>query len=119
MSRINLENPRIEDPIIANGMRMGVTVLSGTGNTTLTEDMGPVLFITPTASRTLTLPAGTANRKGLTFFVVNAAAFTVVVQNPTPTTVATVPATVGATGMFVCMGDAASAGGVGGWSGGL
>ena len=119
MSRVNLEAPRIEDPLFANGIRHNITVVSGTGNTTLTEDMGPVISITGTASRTLTLPAATAARRGLTFYIVNAAAFTVVVQNPTPTTVATVPANVGATGMFVCLGDSATAGGVGGWSGGL
>ena len=119
MSRLNLEDPIIERPNFKGAMKMGVTNLIGTGNTTLDVDMGPVLTITPTASRTLTLPAATAALRGTTFIIVNAAAFTVVVQNPTPTTVATIPATVGAMGIFVCLGDSATAGGVGGWSGGL
>ena len=119
MSRLNLENARLEDPVIANGLKYGVTVVSGTGNTTLTEDMGPIISITPTAARTLTLPLATEARKGLTFMVVNAAAFAVTVQTPAPATVGVVPATVGVLGLFVCLGDAATAGGVGGWSGGL
>jgi hypothetical protein len=118
MSRINLEDSRLERPLVVKGLKYGVTVLSGTGNTTLTEDMGPVLAITPTASRTLTLPLATPARKGLTYIVANGAAFTVVVQSPTgPATVATVPATVGVTGSFVCLGDPAL--GIGGWTGGL
>ena len=114
--RTNMENPRIENPNIGPGMRWQVTTLADAA-ATLNANMGPVLYIKPTVTRTLTLPAATAALKGLTFIVLNAAAFTVVVQNPTPTTVATVPATVGATGVFVCLGDTAL--GVGGWSGGL
>lgn len=116
MSRINLENPRIAYPYIEQGFRLCVTRLTDAAQT-LDSDMGPIISITPTASRTLTLPAASQALKGLTFFIVNAAAFTLVVQNPTPTTIATVPAVVGAVGVFVCLGDATQ--GVGGWSGGL
>jgi len=116
MSRINLENPEISNPIVKKGLKYGITRLAD-ANATLTVDSGPIISITPTASRTITLPAATPDLKGLTFIFLNAAAFTLVVQNPTPTTIATVPATVGATGMFVCLGDATL--GVGGWTGGL
>jgi hypothetical protein len=116
MSRLNLENSRLENPVIATGLRYGITALADAA-ATLDADMGPILYFKGTASRTLTLPLATPALKGLTFIILNAAAFTIVVQNPTPTTVATVPATVGATGMFVCLGDTTQ--GVGGWSGGL
>ena len=95
---------------------MGVARLSD-ANATLTVDTPPLLLIAGTASRTLTLPSVTPDMKGMVFFVVNGAAFTVVVNNASAGAVATVPATVGATGMIVCLGDATQ--GIGGWSGGL
>lgn len=117
MSRLNLDDAILTDPIIKNGFKLGVTRLSDAA-ATLSEDMGPIVSMTPSVSRTLTLPVATPARKGLTFIIVNAAAFTLVVQQPTgPSTVATIPASVGATGIFVCLGDTAQ--GVQGWSGGL
>jgi hypothetical protein len=118
MTRVNLEDSRIERPIIVKGLKYGVTNLAD-ANATLTVDAGPVLSIKPGAARVLTLPAATNALKGLTFIVVNGAAFTVTVNAPAATTVAIVPATVGATGTFVCVGDAASGLGVLGWTGGL
>jgi hypothetical protein len=116
MTRVNLEDSRIERPIIVKGLKYGVTVLADAA-ATLTVDAGPILYIKPTVTRTITLPAAVPALKGLTFIFLNAAAFTVVVQNPTPATIATIPATVGAVGIFVCLGDTTQ--GVGGWSGGL
>ena len=119
MSRVNLEDSRMERPIIATGLKYGVTVLPDAAST-LDADMGPVLYIKGTASRTLTLPAASVANKGLTFIIVNAAAFTVVINNAAAAAVGTVPATVGATSVVVCVGDSpASALGVGGWVGGL
>lgn len=116
MSRLNLENSRMENPVIATGLRYGVTVLADAA-ATLDADMGPVLYIKPTASRTLTLPAATAANKGLTFLIVNGGAFTVPINAPPSTLVGTVPATVSATSIIVCLGDTTQ--GVSGWLGGL
>lgn len=114
--RTNLEDSRIDRPIIVKGLKYGVTVMAD-ANATLTVDAGPVISIKPTVGRTLTLPVATAALRGLTFIVLNGAAFTVTVATTTPTTVAIVPATVGATGTFVCLGDTTL--GIGGWTGGL
>lgn len=117
MSRINLEDPIIERPIIKGGIKYSITSVSGTGNTTIDADMGPIIQIVPTANRVLTLPPVTADMKGLTLMVVNGAAFTVTVNNASAAPVGVVPATIGATGSFTCLGDAAL--GIGGWTGGL
>ena len=116
MSRTNVEGARISNTLYDQGFKLGVTRVSD-ANQTISLANGPVISITPTASRTFTLPAVTPDMRGLVFYIVNGAAFTVVVQNSSAATVATVPATVGATGMFVCLGDTTL--GVGGWSGGL
>lgn len=116
MTRTNLEGARISNTVYDQGFKMGVTRLAD-ANATISLNTGPVLSITPSAARTLTLPVVTPDMRGLVFFVVNAAAFAITVQNATPATVGVVPATVGATGMFVCLGDTTL--GAGGWSGGL
>jgi hypothetical protein len=119
MSRINLEDSILERPLVRTGMKHGITIL-GDANQTLDADMGPVLLITPTAGRTFTLPAVDASMRGLTFYVITQAAFAITVRTATPTTVGIVPATIGATGMFVCTGNAAAgSGGIEGWIGGL
>jgi len=117
MSRINLEDPIIERPIIRGGLKYGITQLPGTGNATLDADMGPVIAMTPTAARVLTLPAVTADMRGLTFIIQNGAAFTLTVNNASAAAVGIVPAVVGATGTITCLGDASL--GIGGWTGGL
>jgi hypothetical protein len=116
MSRINLEDPVIERPIIKTGLKMGITMLPN-ANANLDADMGPILYCTPSASRTFTLPVVTKDMRGLVLYFVNLAAFTLVVNNQAAGAVATVPATIGATGMIVCLGDSAL--GIGGWTGGL
>ena len=114
--RVNIENSELYAPLIKTRLKLGVTILADAA-ATIDEDMGPIILMTPTASRILTLPAVTADLKGLTFFFITEAAFTLVVKNAAATTVATVPATIGATGMVVCLGDATL--GIGGWVGGL
>ena len=116
MSRVNLENPEISNPIIKKGLKYGIMKMAD-ADATLTVDTPPIISMTGTASRNITLPAATADMRGLTFIFVNSAAFTIVVKNASAATIATVPATVGATTIFVCLGDTAL--GVGGWSGGL
>jgi len=116
MSRINLEDSVLERPLVRTGMKYGITTL-GDANATLDADMGPIIMMTPGASRTLTLPPVDASMRGLTFYFITQAAFTLVVRTATPTTVATVPATIGATGMVVCTG--ATGIGIEGWIGGL
>jgi hypothetical protein len=117
MSRLNLEDPVIERPLFKGATKNTITVLPDAA-TTLDVDMGPVLVITPTASRTLTVPTGTAGLRGTTYTIINMAAFTVLLRTATPTTIATIPATVGASTTLICLG-AAAAGGVEGWTGGL
>jgi hypothetical protein len=118
---MNLENNELYAPLIKTGLKMGITMLAN-ADVTLDADMGPLLFMTPSAPRNLTLPPVTADMKGLVLFVVNAAAFTLTVKNAAAANVAVVPATVGATGMIVCLGlnaDGSTVGTLGGWSGGL
>lgn len=121
MSRVNIEGGEISGALIRGPLKNSVTILAGTADQTLDLDMGPMIYVAPTANRNLTLPAFTAAElaaaKGTTFTVVNGAAFTLTVRTSTPTTIGVVPATVGATGTFVCLGDSTL--GVGGWSGGL
>jgi hypothetical protein len=119
MSRINLEDSILERPIVRTGMKYGLTILTDAASTTLDADMGPVIMMTPTVGRTLILPAVDASMRGLTFYIISGAAFTLTVRTATPTTVGVVPATIGATGMFVCTGNATGGGGIEGWIGGL
>lgn len=116
MSRINLEDSRMERPLVATGMKYGITTLPDAA-VTLDADMGPVIMVTPTAGRTFTLPPVTADMRGLTFYVITQGAFAITVRTATPTTVGIVPATIGATGMFVCTGRTTL--GIEGWIGGL
>lgn len=116
MSRVNLEDARLESPLVAKRMKYGVTALADAA-ATISKDMGPVLYMTPTASRNVTLPAVTADMRGMVFIVVTQGAFTLVVKESGGTTIATVPANVGATGTFICLGDATLP--LGGWVGGL
>jgi len=115
MSRLNLDDPRIDRPYITN-MRLGITAVAN-ANLAADADMGPVIFMTPSAARTITLPAVTKDMRGLTLYFVTGAAFALTVNNAASALVATVPATVGATSMVVCLGDATL--GVGGWTGGM
>jgi hypothetical protein len=116
MSRVNLDDVILTAPIIKSRMKLGVSRLPD-ANSTISLDMGPVLSITPGAARTLTLPAVTIDMRGLTYYLVNGAAFAVTVNNASAVAIGVVPATIGATGMFVCLGDSTL--GVGGWTGGL
>lgn len=116
MSRTNMEGARISDSTFASGLKHGVTVLPN-ANATIDMDMGPIIVMTPSASRTLTLPAVTPDMRGATLYFMTQAAFTLVINNASAAAVATVPATVGATGMVVCLGDSTL--GVGGWAGGM
>jgi hypothetical protein len=117
MSRMNLDDSILSAPLIKSRIKYGVTVLNGTANATLDEDMGPVIIMTPTANRVLTLPVVTADLRGMAFYFINQAAFTLTINNQAAGAVAVVPATVGATGMVVCLGDGTLP--LGGWVGGL
>lgn len=116
MSRVNIEGARINDSVISSGLKHGITTLPD-ANATIDMDMGPFIFLKGTASRTLTLPAVTPDMRGATLYFSTGAAFTLVINNASAAAVATVPATVGATGMVVCLGDSTL--GVGGWAGGM
>jgi len=121
MSRVNLEDSILERPLVKTGMKMGITALPN-ANAAIDADMGPILTCTPSASRTFTLPVVTRDMRGLTFYFINSAAFTLVINNQAAAAVATVPATVGAVGMVVCLGlnaDGTTVGTLGGWAGGL
>jgi hypothetical protein len=117
MSRLNLEDSVIERPNIKTGLKYGITQLPAGANITLDADTGPLLICSPSAARVFTLPVVTADMRGLTFLVVNQAAFTLTFNNQAAAAVGVVPATVGATSIIVCLGDSAL--GIGGWSGGL
>lgn len=116
MSRVNLENSELYNPLIKTGLKQGITVLPDAA-AAIDEDMGPVIYMTPTASRILTLPPVTAAMRGLTLFFITQGAFTLVLKNQAAATIATVPANIGQVGMLVCTGDATT--GIGGWIGGL
>jgi hypothetical protein len=105
----------MERPIIKKGLKYGITVLPDAA-ATLTVDMGPVIQITPTVSRTLTLPVVDPSMKGLTFIISNNGAFVVPLVNAAASAVATVPAVAGTTTMVICTGQPP---GALGWIGGL
>lgn len=114
--RVNTEDSKHYDPQFVKGVKHGLTALADAA-ANISRDAGPVIWMTPTASRILTLPVVTADMKGLTFYFITQAAFTLVVKNQAAATVGTVPATIGATGMVVCTGDATT--GIGGWIGSM
>ena len=116
MSRTNIEDAVITGANIRGAIRYGVTRLSDAAQA-LRYGHGSDHLDDAFASRTLTLPAVDASMRGLTLYFVNAAAFTLLINNSTAGLVATIPATVGATGMVTCLGDTTL--GVGGWTGGL
>lgn len=116
MSRVNLEDARLDNPLVARRMKYGVTGLADAA-ATISKDMGPVLYMTPGASRNVTLPAVTADMRGMVYIIITQAAFTLVVKENGGATIATVPANIGATGTFICLGDSTL--GIGGWVGGL
>jgi hypothetical protein len=112
MSRMNFEDPLIYNPIIKTGLKYGVTKL-GDADATIDADMGPVITVTGTASRNMTLPPVTADMKGLTLIFASAAAFTIVVKNAAAAIICTVPANGVMT--VTCTGDVPAAAG---WIGG-
>lgn len=114
--RVNTEDSKHYDPSFVKGVKHGITQLADAA-VSITRDAGPVVWMTPTVSRNITLPVVTPDMKGLTFYFMTQAAFTLVIKNQAAATVGTVPATIGATGMVVCTGDATT--GIGGWIGGL
>lgn len=116
MSRNNIEDALLFGPVLKTGVKHGVTVLPNAA-AAIDADMGPVIYMAPSASRILTLPAVTPDMKGLTFYFITGAAFTLVINNAAAAAVATIPAVVGGTGMVVCLGDTTL--GIGGWTGGV
>ena len=116
MSRINLEDSVMERPLVKVGMKLGITNLPN-ANAAIAVSMGPVIYMTPSAGRTLTLPVVTKDMRGLTLYFITQAAFALTINNQAAAAVAVVPATIGATGMVVCLGDSTL--GIGGWIGGL
>jgi hypothetical protein len=112
MSRMNLEDPLIYNPIIKTGLKYGITKLAD-ADATIDADMGPVITVTGTASRNFTLPTVTSDMKGLAFIFASGAAFTMVVKNAAAATICTVPASGAMT--VVCTGEPPAAAG---WIGG-
>jgi len=71
MSRLNLEDPLIVDPVLVKGVKGNVTVMTLGGAATLDRDTGFLTFIDPGgATRVLTMPAA---EKGLIFLITNTA----------------------------------------------
>ena len=112
MSRLNLEGSRISGAIFEGPIKYN-TLSLGDANATLTTGSGPVVIMTHTASRDITLPVVTPDMKGMMYIITAAAAFPIVVKNAAGTTISTVPASGSQT--IVCTGQPPSAAG---WTGG-
>lgn len=90
MSRVNLEDVKLYDPIMAKGLKYGVHIETQGANWTMDRDQAPLAFITLTGlGRTVTLPAAEA---GLFFRIrnVSATALTITVNNPAAAAVGTI-----------------------------
>jgi hypothetical protein len=108
MSRINLEDPIIERPIFKGAMKYTMTRLPDAA-AALDVDMGPVIYMVPTAGRILTLPIVTAAMKGTTFIISSGAAFALTVNNFAGTLVGT--AASNSTVTVICTGEPPGAAG--------
>ncbi len=96
MSRMNLEDTKVYDPILVKGIKGGVHVETKAAAWTLDRDAGFLQFYTLTGStRIMTLPTAEA---GLMFFVFNtsASALDITVNNPAASTVGTISQNEGA-----------------------
>lgn len=92
MGRALVQDAPIKDPLI-QGEKHTVGVL-GDAAATLTYDHPDVLSITPTAARTLTMPADDATKRGRVFHLCNLAAAThaITINNSSAASVGSVPA---------------------------
>ncbi len=85
MSRLNLEDSKIYDPILMNGIKGGVNVLTLAGTLTMDRDMPFLNFINPGgAIRNILLPP--AERGLMFFFAHTGGAFDMTVKDSTNTT---------------------------------
>lgn len=90
MSRVNLEDVKMYDPIIVKGVKGGVHIQTTAVDFTVDRDQAFLAFITLTgAGKNMTLPAAEA---GLMFFVQNtsASALDITVKNPAAATIGTI-----------------------------
>ena len=96
MSRVNLEDVKLYDPVVVKGLKGGVHIETKGADWTVDRDQGFLAFITLTgAGRNMTLPTAEA---GLMFFVQNtsASALDITVKNPAATTIGTISQNEGA-----------------------
>lgn len=102
--RSNIEGNRIEESLLAKGLKFGVQVETHAAAWTMDRDAGTVQVVTLTgAGRTVTLPAV---EEGLFFFMLNvsASALDITVANPAAATIGTISQNEGA--LIICAGGA-------------
>lgn len=90
MSRMNLEDPKLYDPVFAKGLKYGVHVETKAAAWTVDRDQAPLAFITLTGSgQNMTMPPA---EQGLCFRVRNtsASALTITVKDPAAVTIGTI-----------------------------
>lgn len=90
MSRLNLEDARLDDPVLNKGVKGGVHIQTLAGALTIDRDSSHIMVLDPGgATRVVTLPA---NEKGLWWIIVNAAdaAEDLTINDPTATTRGTI-----------------------------
>ena len=68
MSRLNMENSELYDPVIRKGFKLASVTLTLGGNLTMDRDFPPIVNLDPNGARTVFLPP---EEEGLTFFFNN------------------------------------------------
>lgn len=71
MSRVNLDDNRIQDALHPSGFKMGQMDLVPTDNYVLTKSHPPVLRMTPAGAIDVLLPASTDETRGMVFWIHN------------------------------------------------
>lgn len=90
MSRMNLEDVKVYDPILVKGIKFGVTILTSGAAVVIDRDNGFITIITLTgAGQTVTMPTAEV---GLMFLIQNtsATALTITLRNPALATIGTI-----------------------------
>lgn len=98
MSRINLEDNILHDPIISRGWRMKITTVAPvTGQPSAVMDMGmtPIIILNPAAAATIRMPASGPATQGLCFLMANGSA-NIVTVNASDGNAFTTPISIGA-----------------------
>ena len=80
MSRVNIEGARIADLFVERGFRLNSLDWVPANGEAVGDSAPPFLILNPAGAINLLMPASTALRKGLVFFIANPSGSTVTLQ---------------------------------------